>query len=192
VDGSYDIYTPTLVTDNGGKVWISQDGNFEYVADIYFEGEDTFQYQLVDGDGSTSDWATVTLTVPGPSDVAATVAPLDESFGTEGADVFKWSLTDLGNSADSVTNFVKGFNAAEGDQLDLRDLLQEGDGFLFNTDHLDVSFNGDNTVIAVSPVSASAPMLNIVVEGVDLTGGYEGQEAINQLIQNRNLVEDNN
>ena len=54
----------TLTTANGGRVWINQDGRFEYIPNASFKGVETFQYQLTDGDGSPSGWATVTFNVP--------------------------------------------------------------------------------------------------------------------------------
>ncbi|MCL2161598.1 MAG: Ig-like domain-containing protein, partial [Betaproteobacteria bacterium] len=57
---------PVLITANGGAVWINQDGSFSYQPSTSFMGEDTFQYQLNDSDGSPSNWATVTFNVPGP------------------------------------------------------------------------------------------------------------------------------
>jgi hypothetical protein len=186
-----------LETAEGGKVWINQDGSFEYVPPPRFEGEDSFQYQLTDGDNSPSDWATVTIHVPGPETPPAppTIhdggADYNDLSGTDGiVDVFKWSLADLGNG-DSVMNTINGFNAADGDRLDLRDLLQDGDDYLFDTAHLNVfADNSGNTMIEVSPVDSEAPSLNIMVAGVDLTGGYQGQEAIDQLLKNGNLVDD--
>ncbi|MCL1860477.1 MAG: Ig-like domain-containing protein, partial [Proteobacteria bacterium] len=184
-----------FATANDGWVWINQDGSFEYRPPSgAFKGEDSFQYQLNDGDNSPSNWATVTLHVPGPP-VPTTVhdggAEHGDLSGTDGVvDVFKWSLADLGHG-DSVTNTVNGFNASEGDKLDLRDLLREGDDYLFNEEHLSVSSdNSGNTVIAVTPVDTSAPSLNIVIEGIDLTGGNYGQDAIDQMIKNGNLVDD--
>ena len=62
---------PTVRTREGGKVWIDQDGSFEYQPATGFKGEDSFQYILRDGydDGppgssQTSMWATVTFSVP--------------------------------------------------------------------------------------------------------------------------------
>jgi hypothetical protein len=183
--------SPVLETAHGGRVWINQDGKFEYAPAERFSGEDSFQYQLNDADGSTSDWMTVTFNVPSPPVVVTGGLGHDDLYGTDGtADVFKWSLADLGDgSVASVTNTITGFNAAEGDRLDLRDLLQDGDNFLFDADHLSISANSGNTTIVVSPVGTSAPELNIVLAGVDLVGDYEGQNAIDELIKQGNLVD---
>jgi len=65
--GAYDqTDEPTLETALAGKVWIDQNGNFEYVAPSSFSGGDSFQYRLTDGDNSPSNWATVTFNVPDP------------------------------------------------------------------------------------------------------------------------------
>ncbi|MCL2591657.1 MAG: Ig-like domain-containing protein, partial [Betaproteobacteria bacterium] len=191
-DGQYNPGDlPTLETAMGGKVWINQDGSFSYVPPSHFSGEDSFQYQLNDGDNTPSGWATVTLHVPEPEKLITGGIGHSELSGTDGVvDVFKWSLADLGDgNASSVTNTVKGFNAGEGDKLDLRDLLQQGNDYLFDTNHLNVSVNGGSTTITVSPVSPAgtpAPTLNIVLDGVDL--GYQGQDAIDHLLKNGNLV----
>ena len=164
----------TVDTAKGGTVTINPDGSFEYTPKEGFFGEDSFEYRLLDGDGSESEWATVALNVP--------------RFGTDGIeDVFTWHLSDLGNGTE-VMHIVKGFNADEGDKLDLRDLLQDGDDYL---SHLGVSVSASgNTVIAVTPVEPSAPLLNIVIEGVDLVGNQGGEDAIKNLIDKGNLIVD--
>ena len=298
-----------ITTDEGGTVWIKPDGSFEYLRPPYFAGQDSFQYQLVDSDGSLSDWATVTFNVPAPPPVviddlftavegvtttnlgdvllndslgakvgtvldvtthqevavttngvtvatslggsvtiyqdghfdytapvrgnagtdvdsfqykaadingqlsstsatvsisiidAAQVAPTVEHLvsggsnasdlnGTAGVDVFQWSLSDLGGNNAPVHNTVTQFSVDEGDKLDLRDLLQDGNDFLFDTSHLAVTTDGQNTTIIVTPVNANAPDLNILIEGVDLTGGFQGQDAINHMITNGTLIDD--
>jgi len=50
---------PTVKTAQGGSVWISSDGYFEYDPAPLFTGTDSFQYQLNDSDDSPSNWATV-------------------------------------------------------------------------------------------------------------------------------------
>jgi hypothetical protein len=110
--------------------------------------------------------------------------------GTLGADVFQWNLADVKGDA-PITNTVTNFNADEGDRLDLRDLLaDDADDLHFDTAHLDVTATGGNTTITVSPVDANAPDLNVIIEGVDLTGGNTGQAAIDHMINNGTLVDD--
>ena len=110
--------------------------------------------------------------------------------GTLGADVFQWNLADV-KGDEPITNTVTNFNASEGDRLDLRDLLaDDADDFHFDTEHLSVSATGGNTTITVSPVDVNAPDLNVIIEGVDLTGGNTGQDAINHMLNNGTLVDD--
>jgi hypothetical protein len=183
---------PTFVTTSeGGKVWINPDGSFQYQPGYKFVGEDSFQYQLNDGDDSPSEWATVTFNVQGPENVVLGGVGHEALIGTDDVtDVFTWTLADLDGGGSVVKNTVTNFNAAEGDKLDLRDLLHDGDGYLFDADHLSVSASGGNTTIVVSPIGSSVSELNIVIEGVDLTGGFEGQSAIDHLLKNGNLVDD--
>ena len=182
-------------TDQGGTVWIKPDGNFWYAPDPNYIGEDSFQYQLVDADGSTSDnWATVTVNVPAPgvSPVAGAisvehlVAEGDSSGILGQEDVFVWKLADVQDQP--LNSTVTGFNAEEGDRLDLHDLLTDGDNnLLFDTDHLSVTSDGGSTTVTVSPVAPDAQGLTIVIDGVDLTGGNTGQDAINHMLDNHTL-----
>ncbi|MDR0702420.1 MAG: tandem-95 repeat protein [Azoarcus sp.] len=172
---------PTLVTEHGGSVWINPDGTFQYLApNDGYAGPDSFDYILVDDDGSTSDWATVTVDVK-----ELPPAPL---HGEEGEDVFAWTLSDVSDSPVNVS--IAQFTAGE-DKLDLRDLLaDDAKEFQFDTEHLSVSVNDGSTKITVSPVDPDALALNIVVEGVDLTGGNAGQAAIDHMLNNGTLIDD--
>jgi VCBS repeat-containing protein len=49
----------------------------------------------------------------------------DELTGGLGADVFKWSLTDKGTEASPAVDHIADFNKAEGDRINLADLLPE-------------------------------------------------------------------
>jgi hypothetical protein len=57
----------TGVTAHGGLIWINPDGSFEYAPSGSYFGLDTFQYRLIDADGSLGNWATVMFDVPVPS-----------------------------------------------------------------------------------------------------------------------------
>ena len=78
--------------------------------------------------------------------------------GGEGADTFKWSLGDAGTvqspALDVVTDFNKGsgsHNAAEGDKLDLSDLLKDAGITADNLEnYLHFEQNGNNTVVHIS------------------------------------------
>ena len=68
-DGSPPPVPPAAVnlrsgtTANGGSVSDNGDGTVEYIRPADFLGDDTFQYTLTDSRGSTSNTATVTVTV---------------------------------------------------------------------------------------------------------------------------------
>ena len=180
----------SINTPSGGTLCVHADGTFEYTAPIRHSGTDpdtdSFQYVAEDSAGVERGPATVTIDIANLVSGGSSVSDLS---GTAGVDVFQWSLADLSGN-DTVQNTVTQFNAEEGDKLDLRDLLQNGNDFLFDTDHLTVTSNAQGTTIAVTPVDASVPDLSILIEGVDLTGGYQGQNAIDHMISNGTLVDD--
>uniref|UniRef100_UPI0035B07A6F VCBS domain-containing protein n=1 Tax=Azonexus sp. TaxID=1872668 RepID=UPI0035B07A6F len=119
--------------------------------------------------------------------------------GGLGADTFRWVLGDRGTTQTPAIDRVTDFNGAEGDVLDLRDLLNapanatpaELDNFLH------FQYDGSNTTIYVSTSGnfsdgntasglpsnvASNDVMQIVLEGVDLVGG--GSPSDQQVIQN--------
>jgi VCBS repeat-containing protein len=62
-DPDGDSLSASLVTDvSHGELTLDADGSFEYTPDDGFTGEDTFTYQIADGNGET-DRATVTISV---------------------------------------------------------------------------------------------------------------------------------
>ncbi|WP_156479995.1 VCBS domain-containing protein, partial [Ferrimonas marina] len=80
--------------------------------------------------------------------------------GGSGADTFAWRDGDADGSLDTVVDFSR----ADGDRLDLSDLLvgeEQGD----LTDYLNVSTDGTDTTIEVTPTGVGAPSLTIVLEG---------------------------
>ena len=82
--------------------------------------------------------------------------------GGGGADVFRWLVNDTGH--DVVTDF----SIAEGDVLDLSDLLvAEENGSL--DQYLSFSFAGGNTLIQASAVSGGPVVQEIELQGVDLS-----------------------
>ncbi|WP_188390231.1 cadherin-like domain-containing protein, partial [Pseudomonas fluvialis] len=69
----------------------------------------------------------------------------DQLTGGTGADLFLWQRGDLGN------DIIRDFNAAEGDRIDLRDLLQgENDGNILN--YLTVNTSTSTLLISTSGV----------------------------------------
>jgi VCBS repeat-containing protein len=101
----------------------------------------------------------------------------DTLTGGMGADVFAWHLADQGSAGTPAVDTITDFSIAQGDVLDLRDLLQGASPTPASLEnYLDISFNDGNTVIRVSSTggfangvySAAAEDQEIVLQGVDL------------------------
>jgi len=106
-----------------------------------------------------------------------------DTEGTDGvSDVFKWTLSDNagGDSNDvTITNF-----APDEDKLNLSDLLSDD-----NAEITSVRSEGGSTIVQVTAHGGDeSHVLNITVDGVDLTGGVEGHEAVAYL-QNHYLTD---
>ncbi|HUG25131.1 beta strand repeat-containing protein, partial [Piscinibacter sp.] len=97
--------------------------------------------------------------------------------GGAGADVFAWQLADRGTGGAPAVDTISDFSIADGDVLDLRDLLVGSSATPGNlANYLDISISGGDTVIRVSSTggftngvfSSSAEDQEIVLQGVDL------------------------
>ena len=75
-DPDGDAVSFNLLTNgpNSGIISFNSDGTFEYVPDANFFGTDTFDYEIVDADGSTAV-ATVTINVGGVNDAPVVQTP---------------------------------------------------------------------------------------------------------------------
>ncbi|MCP1622346.1 retention module-containing protein [Pseudomonas nitroreducens] len=93
----------------------------------------------------------------------------DIMYGGTGADEFIWKAGDTGHDV------IKDFSIAEGDSLNLADLLQ---GALPNADslshYLTFSVNSGTTSIGVSPTSGGTTTQTIDLANVDLAAKYAG------------------
>ena len=101
----------------------------------------------------------------------------DQLTGGLGGDTFAWSLADRGLMGAPAVDTITDFNIAQGDVLDLRDLLVGATPTPTSLSHyLDINFSGGDTVIRVSSTggfaggvyAASAEDQEIVLKGVDL------------------------
>jgi len=127
--------------------------------------------------------------------------------GGAGADVFTWSLADRGApgspAVDTIQTFDNATAGANGDVLDLRDLLQgethngAAVGNLQNYLHFETS--GGNTTVQISSgggfvtgYNVGAVDQTIVLQGVDLTsaGVLSDLQIIQDLITRGKLVTD--
>ncbi|MAA96177.1 MAG: hypothetical protein CML21_16915 [Rheinheimera sp.] len=110
----------------------------------------------------------------------------DTLTGGAGADVFAWQLGDQGSTTVAV-DVIKDFNSAQGDAIDLRDLLQ-GENSENITDYLSFSVSDGNTTINIRHTGEGSVSQKIVLEGVDLSSfGADTQAIIDSLINSGNL-----
>lgn len=127
----------------------------------------------------------------------------DELYGGAGADVFKWQLGDQGSASAPAVDVVKDFSVAEGDVLDLRDLLigeaHQGVDPGNLADYLDFNFEPGSggsvgtTVVSVKTQGAamSSPDQIIRLENVDLLEGLtDDGQIIQKLLSNGRLITD--
>ena len=104
LDGDTLIVTANTEPTNG-TVTITPDGNYTYTPALDFNGTDSFEYTISDGNGGT-DTATVTITVNPVDDIPSAVLMEEDVVSTPGS----------GGSADSLTgNSLVG--GAEADAL---------------------------------------------------------------------------
>ena len=84
--------------------------------------------------------------------------------GGTGSDTFIWDTSDIFDT-DNITDF----NVAEGDALDLSDLLQdESQSTLSN--YFDINFDGNDTTLTVSSTGNGSNTTTIVLEDTQLEG----------------------
>jgi len=98
----------TLTSLYGGSVVISSNGDFTYTPSANFNGEDSFDYTVLDGQGG-SDTATVTLTVNPVEDLP--IAENDNFVAVEDTVLSGNLLVDNGNGSD---------NDPDGDQISVQ------------------------------------------------------------------------
>ncbi|WP_211217237.1 Ig-like domain-containing protein [Psychromonas ossibalaenae] len=108
----------------------------------------------------------------------------DQLIGGQGADTFVW----LAGDADGGTDHIQDFNIAEGDKLDLSDLLHVKLGDTLD-DYLNFSSDDGKTIIDVfvdgdAGKTAAQVSQTIVLDGVDL--GSDDVTVINDLFKENN------
>jgi Ca2+-binding RTX toxin-like protein len=137
------------------------------------------------------------------NDILVGGAGNDTLTGGAGADVFRWELADHGVAGSPAVDTVADFSTAQGDKLDLRDLLQGetlAGGTIGNlSNYLFAEKSGADTVLHVSSnggfssgYNAGAEDQTIVLSGVDLTaaGTLTNQQIIQDLLNNNRLTVD--
>ncbi|ANG62534.1 hypothetical protein A8C75_08570 [Marinobacterium aestuarii] len=175
------------------------------------DGEVSFDVpiQAVDGDGdsasgvisivSSGDGVGSAFVGTAGDDVLAGGSGNDILTGNDGSDIFVWNDGDEGTLASPAVDTVTDFSLAQGDVLNLADLLQgEHDGSGVGADNLDqfLSFNWDgaNTTVSIAhdALNSADVTQKIVLQGVDLTAGgtMSDQQIIDTLIAGNNLQTD--
>jgi Ca2+-binding RTX toxin-like protein len=197
------ITSINLVSD--GQAYTTADG------DVQVSGGTTY----TKADGSVGIAEDVSFTVSNPDTSLTFTAQADNSVitgsqgddtltGTLGADVFKWNLNDEGTPGAPANDVITNFSIAQGDSLDLRDLLSgEHDGSLAGvpdnlTSYLHFDKSGSDTIVSISTqgeftagLDASKVDQTITLAGVDLLAGSTDQQAIiNDLMTNQILKVD--
>jgi Ca2+-binding RTX toxin-like protein len=120
----------------------------------------------------------------------------DVLMGSAGADVFKWSLNDQGTNATPAVDHITDFSKAQGDTLDLADLLKDHVGDL--TQYLSFGSDGTHAVLSVSTTGNLAkPDQQIIFDNrslVQLEGDFGAESAtelLTKMIANGNLKTEN-
>jgi hypothetical protein len=198
------------------KIGIASISSVQYSSDINMG----LSYSLTDADGDKST-GTINLSLDGTKSIIGTSgvdtltggaandtisggdgndtiiggAGDDVLTGGLGADVFEWNLGEQGTVNNPAFDVVKDFSLAQGDKLDLRDLLiSENSGNL--TNYLHFESDGTDTVVKISTAgsftSGAYAETNqiIVLEGVNLTTIGTDAQIIQNLITNNKLITD--
>jgi hypothetical protein len=117
----------------------------------------------------------------------------DLMIGGAGSDTYHFVYGgDGSNEVDTIVGFETGL---DGDVLDLSDLLDNLPGVISGAnlvlEHLDLEFIGGNTIIHYETDGIASPDPNdgqIVLQGVDLSGGGSDAQIIQDLLDSGNLV----
>jgi len=220
-NSTYDNITHqvTITTSTGGKLTLDMDdGNYNYLSSPTPSGttETQFSYTLIDNDGDIATGAITfnngttltgtsgndtliggitddTIVGGAGNDVIIGNTGNDTLTGGTGADVFKWNLGDDGAVGTPAADMITDFNVAEGDVLDLKDLLiGENAGNLTNFLHFEES--GANTIVHVNSAGniGAGDTQTITLENVSLTdlGGANDAAIIANLLANNQLIVD--
>ena len=172
----------------------------------------TFSGTVVDGDADPASFSfnahieanSSTLTGTSGADTLNSGAGNDVLTGGLGADVFKWSLGDQGTTATPASDKITDFTVAQGDSLDLRDLLQgEHSGGTSNlTQYLQFGVVSGKLVLSVDhdgggSFSATQKIVldnfsskDALAAALGLNTGSDDAAILSKMIQNGNLKTD--
>ncbi|WP_345193225.1 Ig-like domain-containing protein [Kistimonas scapharcae] len=106
--------------------------------------------------------------------------------GGTGADIFRFNSGDEGTSSAPATDTIEDFSTADGDVLDLSDMLV-GESAATIDSFLDLAFVNGNTEISVKDSANGQTVQKIVLDGVDLSSLGSEADILNSLLNNGNL-----
>lgn len=206
LDNDVNDYTgPTVNVSANGEVTVSGltltvptgfDGQLTISAEAtaHDPGADTSSSQVTQITAITGDSSSNELVGTEGNDLLTGGAGHDILTGGDGADIFVWNAGDEGSYRPAVDT-ITDFNAAEGDSLDLADILQgEESGDI--TDYISVTQSGSDVVIKVTPDGDGGVMNQIItlenttlndIAGTDTAASMSQADIINTLIANGQL-----
>ncbi|MBE0484417.1 MAG: cadherin-like domain-containing protein, partial [Bacterioplanes sp.] len=157
--------------------------------DILFGGDGRDTLNGGDGDDFLSGGAgNDTLNGGNGNDYLWSGAGNDTMTGGAGADTFAWRLSDQGTASTPARDVITDFNQAQGDVLDLRDLLQGEESATDLSQYLSFRAQGSSTIIDVSHEGNGVITQRIELQNVTLTApDLTDQEIIQALINSGNL-----
>jgi hypothetical protein len=163
----------------------------------------TFQATDADGDSVSSS---ISLTIQnqntfdgenGENDILIGGSGDDILFGGTGADVFKWELGDQGQAGSQAVDHITDFSRADGDVINLADLLPEVANIGNIGNYLTFSDDGGKAVLTVNVDASGGAEQKIVFDNMTLTQlesafsastGDGGADLIQKMIDDHKLV----
>jgi Ca2+-binding RTX toxin-like protein len=182
--GDFGLFTPSFVDGLAPNQTIIEDP------------DNAGQYLVVEGTQLSGESGADELSGGDYLDILVGGGGDDLLTGGAGADAFVWANGDQGTFGDPAVDRVTDFGLAEGDVLDIQNLLtDESVGDL--TDYLHFEQDGQDAVVHISSDGgfsggyvASAEDQTIVLENVDFSGFATDQDIIDSLIASNTLVTD--
>jgi hypothetical protein len=191
-NGSQAFNNPSIENIRSIKISVIDQDSYYSVTDITFDA--VTAYTIFTGDNGNTNVGVPFNNSSDPNFIEG-LAGNDNLFGGLGADVFAWGQRhDDDGSGGAATDTIIDFNLAQGDALDLSDLLiDEENGAL--ADYLSFTISGASDVLEIDPDGAGAGGVtqNITFfNNNDLTSIGTGTDAeiISALLAGNHLIVD--
>ena len=160
------------------------------------EAETTVQFDFsVSGDAGITEPHTLSINLQGQElsgtdrdELIIGGAGNQTLTGGEGADTFVFRSGDEGTTSNPAVDIITDFNLADGDKLDLSDMLS-GESALNIASYIDMSFSGGNTTLSIKDGSDGSTVQTIILSNVDLSSlGANNAERLESLINDGHLT----